>query len=440
MANQEGNIEEEKDHDAWLNSMTSKVQSIGSRPSQTDPCTIYRVPSSIRQGDTNAYEPQIVSIGPYHQAKQSLQAMQEHKWHHLHALISQNRDHSLADYVKEIHPLEHRARSCYSENIKLGSQKFLEMMVLDGCFIIELLLNVHGKRAIEVGPIYSTEWMVPLIRQDMLLLENQLPFFILQRLFDLINRSNSPSLVDLALNFFNHIPPRNEAIPPSKVVHHLLHLFHSHIIPTPSERSLQVVPTTASGRRPPLLPRSIPSTREIQQAGIVFKKTKAGSFLDVTYRNFVIKIPALSIYDSTTNTLFRNMIALEQCYPESGTYFTSYAIFMHCILQTTTDVMVLKQCRIIEHWLGSDEEVVHLFNRMCKGLTIDFKDNYLSGLTNRVAEICETDWHGWRARLMRNYFSSPWSILQLEAMVLVLVFTVVQTFLVILAYSGHPRP
>ncbi|XP_058076944.1 UPF0481 protein At3g47200-like [Magnolia sinica] len=438
MANESDEIEE-VEHDAWVDSMMKRAQSIGSRPSQTDPCTIYRLPSNIRQGDVNAYEPHIISIGPYHRGKQSLQAMEERKWHYLHALLTRNPDHSLAHYIKEIQPLEDRARSCYSEKINLRSHRFVEMMVLDGCFIIELFLNIDGKRAVEVGPTYRNERMVPLISHDMLLLENQLPFFILQRLFELVNRSSSYSLVDLALNFFDHNLPRNEAIQPSKVVHHLLHLFHSHIIPAPFERSQEVGPTTAFDRRLILPPRSIPSMAEILQAGILFKKKKAGSFLDITFSDLVIKIPALSIYDSTTNTLFRNMIAFEQCYPKSGTYFTSYAIFMHCMLQTTKDVMVFKQCRIIEHWLGSDEEVVHLFNQICKGLTVDFKDNYLLGLINHVAEVCERNWHTWQARMMRDYFRSPWSILQIEATTLALVFTLVQASLALFAYY-RPRP
>ncbi|XP_058077619.1 UPF0481 protein At3g47200-like [Magnolia sinica] len=425
----------EKTEEAWVNSFIERTQSIGSRPSQIDPCTICRVPRSIRQGDPDAYEPQIVSIGPYHRANQSLLAMEEYKWQHLNALLSRDHDHSLRDYINEIQQLVDWARCCYSENIKFSNEEFVEMMVLDGCFIIELFLNIDGKRAVdEMGPIYSTKWMVALIGQDMLLLENQLPFFILQHLFDLLNRSNSSSLVDLALNFFAYVLPRNQEIRPSKVVHHdhLLHLFHSHVIPTP-----RVGPTTTFDHGSPSLTRSIPSITEIQQAGIRLKK-KAGNFLDVTYQKGEIQIPTLSIYDSITKTLFRNMIAFEQCHPKSGSYFTSYAIFMYCILETTKDVTVLKQNRIIEHWLGDDQEVVHLFKRMCQGLTVDFNDNYLLGMINHVSEFCNSKWNAWWATLKRVYFGNPWSVFQVEVTIFTLVFTMVQAFLAIMTYY-RPR-
>lgn len=50
--------------------------------------TICRVPERLRMGESDAYEPQIISLGPYHQGKQRLEAMQEYKWHHLKAILS----------------------------------------------------------------------------------------------------------------------------------------------------------------------------------------------------------------------------------------------------------------------------------------------------------------------------------------------------------------
>ncbi|KAL5996419.1 hypothetical protein ACLOJK_026497 [Asimina triloba] len=439
---------------AWVAFMTERAQGIACRPSQTQPCTIYRVPQNIRLSDADAYEPRIISFGPYHRDEPRLQAMQKHKWEHLHAAFARDPHGSLGDYINEVRALEEQARSCYSEDISLESYEFVEMMVLDGCFIIELFVNVAANKTFEGGPIYSTKWMVPLIAQDMLRMENQIPFFVLERLFQLFNRTSPRMpLVGLALNFFDHIVPTNKSTQSPKAAHHLLHLLHAHLLPTPPDRNkpgktrFQVSCASSNWAasvfhraKSSVPPRTIPSITEIRRAGIKFKKKRAAeSFLDVTFEKGVIQMPTLTIYDSTTNTIFRNMIAFEQCCPRSGTYFTSYATFMYCILETTKDATTLKQSRIVEHWLGSDEEVVRLFKGMCKGMAIDFDDNYLSGLIKHVAEVCETDWHTWRATLMRDYFSSPWSILQLEAAVLTFVFTLVQTTLAVLEYY-HPRP
>ncbi|KAF5465133.1 hypothetical protein F2P56_015164 [Juglans regia] len=66
------------------------------------------------------------------------------------------------------------------------------MILLDGCFIIELFRKseIYKKtRQEEYDPIFQTEWMVSTIARDLLLFENQLPLFILSKLFGM-NESN----------------------------------------------------------------------------------------------------------------------------------------------------------------------------------------------------------------------------------------------------------
>lgn len=449
------NLVMEDNDDALMDSLAKRLQAAAIKRSHRDPPTIYRVPQTIRESDNDAYEPKIISIGPYHRGNERLHAMEEHKLNYLHTILSRSagdKEQSLGNFIKEIRALEDRARCCYSEKIDLSSDEFVEMMLIDGCFIVELFHNLQRKEAVEEDPVYSTNWMLPLLSQDMLLLENQIPFFILERLFDLVYGSNSYNfLVELALTFFDHLLPRNEEIAPTKPVYHLLHLFHAHLLPAPSHEKLLPLgrldlrpafsnrALVAFEHKPPLLPKSIPSAQEIRRAGIKLRRKKnAKSFLDIKLnKDQDIEIPTISIYEST-NCLFRNLIALEQCYPKCGTHFTSYAVFMYCILETTRDVVIVKQGRIMEHWLGNDEEVVLLFSRMCKGIALDFESNYLSGMFKKVASICESAWHTWRAALIRDYFSSPWSILQTEATVLALVFTLVQTFLAVVAYY-RPR-
>lgn len=63
-------------------------------PSHTEPCTIPRVPDSIR------------AIGPYHQSNPKLQAMEGHKWRYLQAILRQDKERELTDYLKEMETLE----------------------------------------------------------------------------------------------------------------------------------------------------------------------------------------------------------------------------------------------------------------------------------------------------------------------------------------------
>lgn len=110
-------------------------------------CSIHRVPMDFRKLNENACVPQIISIGPFHYAKRSsdLQAMEEHKWRYARDFLTRNEEQSLERYLQTVKNLEQRARDCYSEEIDLDSNDFVEMMVLDACFIIELFLRIWDR-------------------------------------------------------------------------------------------------------------------------------------------------------------------------------------------------------------------------------------------------------------------------------------------------------
>lgn len=83
-----------------------------------------------------AFSPIIVSIGPYHHGTPSLQPMEKKKWNCLHFILNANPEKTLDDYLKALQELYPIAKSCYKEEIKMESNKFVEMLLLDTCFII----------------------------------------------------------------------------------------------------------------------------------------------------------------------------------------------------------------------------------------------------------------------------------------------------------------
>ncbi|XP_058083678.1 UPF0481 protein At3g47200-like [Magnolia sinica] len=461
---------------ALANSMKKSLDASVSKTRRGKPPTIYKVPQRIRRGNNEAYDPQILSIGPYHRGKKSLQGMEEHKWRYLHSILSRNPNHQLEDYLEAIKELEDQARSCYYDSLDphtiYKGNEFVKMMVLDGCFIIELFLKLK-EELYEVDPIFSMIWMLPLIGYDMLLLENQIPFFILRCIFEMVSPENKPfpySLPELALDFFDQFIPRNKEIPIMIMdsIHHLLHLFHSHLIPTPTRcnesnnRSLNPIVDSipnkwksllvllrvnrffpnsnkahlpiSNNQSPPSLPiKMIPCAVELQLAGVIFKKKeKWSSILDVKFSNGVMEIPPISV-NAFTDSLFRNLVAFEQCYPNTRIRFTTYVLFMDCIINTSKDVALLHRNGIIDHLLGSDEDVAHQFNRLSGG-TFDFENNYLSGLYKDVEEHCKTKWNMRWASLRRDYFTNPWASLSSTAAAILLMVAITQTFFAILSF------
>ncbi|RWR92924.1 UPF0481-like protein [Cinnamomum micranthum f. kanehirae] len=191
----------------WVSSINGKIplepKKIKSS-SASESCSIHRVPSWLRRKNSDAYDPKVISIGPLHYEKREgeLRAMEEHKWRYLHDIVSRKQEDEgwLKDCLAAVKGLEERARNCYSEVIPLDSDSFVEMMVLDACFILELFRREWNHHD---DVIFELDWLKLATDYDLSLMENQIPFFILQRLSVLIDSSDSsPPLVESALNFF----------------------------------------------------------------------------------------------------------------------------------------------------------------------------------------------------------------------------------------------
>ncbi|KAJ6800511.1 UPF0481 protein-like [Iris pallida] len=363
----------------WLSSLRERVAGTGLRiHPREETRTICRVPRHLREGDPVAYEPRIISFGPFCRDNPAVKPMEELKLRYVRRLLRRNPNAVLEDYVNLIRGLEVRLRACYSEDIAMDSHKFVEMMLLDGCFFVELLLMISSpeyeqEEEEKKDPVRTTPWALNLITSDMLMLENQIPFFIIDGVFKLatFRRSCPGSLTDLLLQFFDVLLPceRTSSPPPADRFYHVLHFVHSRIVHFESKQIAMVKPPAApiylelrqirrwlsniygrgrvvssargfwptrlrnepSGSSPPT-PESVPCATMLKEAGVKFRGKKAESFLEVAFRDDgTMEIPKLLLYDGT-NSLFRNLIAFEQCFPEAGTHVATYAMFMDCLV------------------------------------------------------------------------------------------------------------
>nr|CAD1841010.1 unnamed protein product [Ananas comosus var. bracteatus] len=333
--------------------------------------------------------------------------------------------------------LEPRARQRYFEPVELSADEFVEMLLLDGCFVLEFIIKWSQG---DDDSVCTTGWSLPLVCGDLLLLENQIPLFVLEKLFELVTFTmgdNVPTLMELLVNYLaseNIESPEEEMLDSrvstnasvhgeAKDFHHLLHLYYRCYV-----------------LRPRTDPTGAPSA-----AGVTFRKKNhyhhhhPGSFLDVTFHGGVLEIPFLSVNNSTLS-LFTNLVAFEQCsgcQPEEA-YMTSYATFMNCIIDTPRDVTILQQSGILENQLASDMDLAVFFNEFSNCPAMYYKQHYLAGLFREVRKYCNSDWNKWKAKLVRDYFTYPWPILSLSAAAVILISTLVQTFFAVYSYY-HPR-
>ncbi|XP_027183374.1 UPF0481 protein At3g47200-like [Coffea eugenioides] len=135
--------------------ITSIDQKLFGLSNSFDKQRIFRVHHKLRSQNEVAYEPQMFSIGPYHHGKENLVKAQTYKLWYLKELLLRRGESSTERYINALKALEEGARSWYAEEdmIGLGSDEFVEMMLLDGFFIIELLRKYAGWRRYKEYPV-----------------------------------------------------------------------------------------------------------------------------------------------------------------------------------------------------------------------------------------------------------------------------------------------
>ena len=134
-------------------------------------CCIFRVPDVLRRQKEQAYEPDIVSIGPLHRgADAKFELVENVKEWYLKCLLERMKTtmslDSLIDIIKE---LEKEARGCYSDPCKhLDQIVFIQMLILDGCFLIELFRKAADARQVDNNdPIFNVPCMLGYLYHDL---------------------------------------------------------------------------------------------------------------------------------------------------------------------------------------------------------------------------------------------------------------------------------
>ncbi|XP_042518667.1 UPF0481 protein At3g47200-like [Macadamia integrifolia] len=445
----------------WVISIRETLEQAHLASSRSKLC-IYRVPECLRENDDKAFIPQVVSLGPYHHKRnESLRDMEEHKLRSLNRILKRT-SQDVKLYLDSISEVEVQARNCYVGPISHTSHEFVYIMVLDGCFMLEIFQGaMDGFEQLGYqrnDPIFAWHSVMHSIRQDMVMLENQIPLFILDRLLELQFGVNGrpgerPQAAQLALRFLDFLDSlmstdetlRNRYWK-KRTKYANADLDGLHCLDL-LRRKPKDLPTNWMRWKPkPLDAMNKPQQRQRQQlvrcatelrvAGVKFRKRNTERFWEVKFKNGTLCIPRLLVHDGTKSLLL-NMKAYEQCHIDCGNEVTSYLILMDNLINSAEDVKYLHRQKILEHWLGSNEEVAKFFNSLCRQVAFDFQDSYISKMSADVNNYCDRRRNEWLAIFRQNHCRNPWTIISLFAGVVFLLLTSVQTFYTV---YGHYRP
>ncbi|BFG15852.1 hypothetical protein CerSpe_021260 [Prunus speciosa] len=226
------------------------------------------------------------------------------------------------------------------------------MMIFDGCFLVELFLKFeerwkHEERRGISDPIFNMKFMRDYLFHDLLVLENQLPWFILDYLYSL-KRENEPvqSLKQLVLTVFTDHPPVAK-----NCKSYLNYLdsgsyYHDDDDDIGILHILDLIRTSIGfacrfGFEPSFYdtsetPFMHPVTTLVKSGVKVQISSGHESMMKIVFQDGVLSIPEVGIGE-LSESLFRNLIAFEECCHSRSHEITSYVIFMDTLIRSSED-------------------------------------------------------------------------------------------------------
>ncbi|RWR76644.1 UPF0481-like protein [Cinnamomum micranthum f. kanehirae] len=386
-------LHEEHEDRGWLVEIIEEQQrrSIKITGEQEQPRSskprIQKVDGTLRQIQSNNehFEPKVVALGPYNWGndQEHLKPMERYK------NIAAGWFISLATNKKEDNVTEVDANKVYDDFIikatsesspiqcyadpksirdRFGGETFMRRMFLDGCFILHFIHLV----VVQGWPDHLSKSGLRLNQQDivrdMFLLENQIPFSILNALMKIpSNPFDKPFDPDFILIWnldYEGIFSSN-----THNRHHLLDVLHYNLVGR--DRA-----SFSSSRRSDWYCDFSRPIMELKATGIQVRRSNSMKLRDVKFKRGLLysylEIPAI-IVDDSTKTRLLNMIAYEMCSdgPKHRTV-TSYVCYLHSLIHNVDDVKELQSENILLNHLGSEEDAVKLFKELGTLLSPDY--------------------------------------------------------------------
>ncbi|XP_078150778.1 UPF0481 protein At3g47200-like [Carex rostrata] len=180
-----------------------------------------RAPSHMRYGRESYFKPKFVSIGPlYYKKIKKQKVIEEAKNECISSFLSKlstiiskpNAD--INDLIRMIdinETMKSEVRRWYGKSFHLGDEEFFEMLVRDSCFIILIILDFS--RGVDESMFYPGV-DIKTVRFDLLLLENQIPFFFLNKVYNFLREINMLRPVQSSENSTSNSPSNSPSSSP----------------------------------------------------------------------------------------------------------------------------------------------------------------------------------------------------------------------------------
>ncbi|CAL1410006.1 unnamed protein product [Linum trigynum] len=372
-------------------------------------------------------------------------------------------DHTFHECKDAVDGVIEVVRNSYYTELDISSELLSNVILVDACFLLEVFFtNIgimnSGIRSGDEDFMSANEYKKILtssgLRRDLALLENQLPFFVLERLFEVICRCleepigiQGISLPGIAFSIFkrdfncHHKVFRLGTAKEHPNYRHLLDLISNY-----------TRPSSSSSPDPALSPRPLPmsqqsptvhlrNAKKLSEAGIHFEKAEENMLLDIEFCSGVFRIPPLVI-NECTESLLRNLMAFEHnsCNPEDPTYphdeyCASHVFLMERLISHKEDLDTMESKGIIINQMGGREDTYKIFHNISQNFVL--KNFYFGELCSSIEAYCESRRNRCLLELRKKHLKSPWTTLSVVGGTILLIFTAIQTIYTVLSYLNR---
>ncbi|EXB67205.1 hypothetical protein L484_025683 [Morus notabilis] len=159
------------------------------------PVSIFNVPKILMASDLDSYTPQEVAIGPYHFWRPELYEMERYKLTAAKRAQKHLKNLKFQDLVQQLTKHEHRIRACYHKYLDVNGETLAWMMAMDASFLLEFLqvyanlneekvLRRLSSRMSHLVDYARRKSAHNTILRDIVMLENQIPLFVLIKMLE----------------------------------------------------------------------------------------------------------------------------------------------------------------------------------------------------------------------------------------------------------------
>ncbi|KAH7855222.1 hypothetical protein Vadar_022564 [Vaccinium darrowii] len=221
------------------------------------PVSIFSVPKNLLASDPDSYIPQQVALGPYHHWRPELYDMERYKLAAAKRTQKQLQTIKFHHLVDQLVKLESRIRACYHKFLDFNGETMAWMMAVDASFLLEFLqiyVIIEGKvltrvssRMSHLVDVAGRKSAHNAILRDMVMLENQIPLFLLRKMLEFQFSSlelADEMLLSMLRGLCKEISPFKtvEEFPNVQVSEgtHLLDFLYCVIVPKSEEKSEEI--------------------------------------------------------------------------------------------------------------------------------------------------------------------------------------------------------